>query len=168
MISIFDLAHFTSDSPISVDGICNTSRKEHFDWKKSLKKPPQQSGKIFKKVDFAAENVAELAIVQLVGRVVTDYDDDDGRRRHGLLFAVLAEGGVGRSVPAVEEEEAGGEETARTEVFLAAPHVFPAASKPQTLNTIESLLLQGALATWNPIVGSFSKSMKPTKLPFPR
>ena len=88
------------------------------------------------KVDFAAENVAELAIVQLVGRVVAD-DDDDGRRRHGLLLAIFAEGGVRRSVPAVEKEEAGGEETARAEVLLAAPHVFPGASESQTLNTID-------------------------------
>ena len=80
---------------------------------------------------FAAENIAELAIVQLVGRFVAD-DDDDGRRRHGLLLALLAEGGVRRSVPAVEEEEAGGKETARAQVLLATSYVLPGASKSQT------------------------------------
>ena len=79
---------------------------------------------------FAAENIAELAIVQLVGRFVAD--DDDGRRRHGLLLALLAEGGVRRSVPAVEEEEAGGKETARAQVLLATSYVLPGASKSQT------------------------------------
>ena len=79
---------------------------------------------------FAAENIAELAIVKLVGRIVAD--DDDGRRRHGLLLALLAEGGVRRSVPAVEEEEAGGKETARAQVLLATSYVLPGASKSQT------------------------------------
>ena len=82
------------------------------------------------KCEFAAENIAELAIVQLVGRFVAD--DDDGRRRHGLLLALLAEGGVRRSVPAVEEEEAGGKETARAQVLLATSYVLPGASKSQT------------------------------------
>ena len=97
--------------------------------------------KIFKDINFSAESVEELAIIQLVRRVVTD-DNDDGRRRHGLFLAVVTKGGVRRSVPAVEKEEAGGEETARAEVLLAAPHVFPSASKSQTLNTIDSLSIE--------------------------
>ena len=81
-------------------------------------------------VNFAAENVSELAVVQLVGRVVAN-DDGRRRRRHGLVVAaLLAEGGVRRSVPAVEEEEAAGEEAARPQVFFDE---FHAPSEPQTL-----------------------------------
>ena len=83
-------------------------------------------------VIFAAENVSELTVVQLVGRVVAN-DDGRRRRRHGLVVAaLLAEGGVRRSVPAVEEEEAGGKETARAQVLLATSYVLPGASKSQT------------------------------------
>ena len=98
-------------------------------------------------VAFAAENVTELAIVQFVGRVFAN--DDNGRRRYGLLLALLAEGGVRRGVPAVEEAEAGREETARAKVLLAAPHVFPCASESTTLNAFDFYTYsQGAQVTW--------------------